>query len=300
MHVRVLGAAAGGAFPQWNCGCCNCKRLREGHFPGHQRSQTQLAISVDGTSWFLLNASPDLRQQIESFPPLHPHTSFVRHSPIAGIVLLSAEVDAALGLLLLRESQPLTVYATEAVRRILTEDNSLFQVLRRQAGQVTWIDIAPGVPFNLGHSGIHCMPVSTEGGFPGFVPVARASMFSLNQAVLGLYLEHNGHRLGLFPGASRVSPDWLEQFKRCDTILFDGTFWSDDELIRTQGSGKQATAMGHQPVEETLRALAAVDARKIFIHINNTNPILDESSSEHRAVRDSGWEIAYDGMELTL
>jgi pyrroloquinoline quinone biosynthesis protein B len=300
VHIRVLGAAAGGGFPQWNCSCSNCRRLRQGRFHGHPRTQAQLAISTNDTNWFLLNASPDLRYQIECFPPLHPHTSHVRHSPITGVVLPSAEVDAALGLLLLRESQPFTVYATNAVRQILISDNSLFQVLRRQADQVRWISVLPGVPFALGDSGIECLPVSTDGGFPGFVSEVRVNDFEPAEAVLGMFLEHSGRRVALFPGASRVRPEWLEQFKTCDVVFFDGTFWSEDELIRLQGSGKTARQMGHQPVADSLRALAGIKARKIFIHINNTNPMLDEDSEEFRKVRDAGWEIAFDGMDLVL
>src|SRR4051794_17022455 len=136
MHVRILGAAAGGGFPQWNCSCSNCRRLRQGTFPGAARSQTQLAVSSDGEHWFLVNASPDLRYQIASFPPLNPRPTSLRNSPIRGVILTSAEVDAALGLLLLRESQPLVVYATEPVRQILAEDNNLFAVLQRQPDQV--------------------------------------------------------------------------------------------------------------------------------------------------------------------
>ncbi len=300
MQIRVLGAAAGGAFPQWNCSCSNCKRLRQNRFPGQQRSQTQLAISVDGDHWFLLNASPDLRYQIESFPPLHPRPEPSRNSPVAGIVLLSAEVDAALGLLLLRESQPLKVYATEAVRRLLTEDNSLFAVLRRQPGQVVWTDIVPGSPFDLVAGSLRCTPISAGGGFPGFVPDARARMFSPDQAVLGLLLEHDGCRVAFFPGVSKVDPEWLPLFENCDAVLCDGTFWSDDELVHAQGSGKTAHEIGHQPVQETLSALARVKSQKLFIHINNTNPILDESSPEYQSVRAAGWEVACDGMEITI
>lgn len=300
MRVRVLGAAAGGAFPQWNCSCSNCRQLRQGQFTGSPRSQNQLAISADGISWILLNASPDLRCQIESFPPLHPHPSAVRSSPIAGIVLPSAEVDAVLGLLLLREFQPLTVYATNAVRRLLTEDNSIFGVLRRIPDQVTWLDILPGEPFLFGTTGIRCLPVTTESAYPGFVSPDRASQFAPEQAVLGLFLEHNGRRFAFFPGVRHILPEWAQQFKTCDAVFFDGTFWSEDELIRTQGSGEHATDMGHQPVSETIRLLDRLQARKIFIHINNTNPILDERSSEHKAVRAAGWELAYDGMELEL
>lgn len=300
MHIRVLGAAAGGGFPQWNCSCLNCRRLREGRFRGRARSQSQLALSTDDNSWFLINASPDLRYQIEAFSPLHPHTSNLRHSPIAGIVLPSAEVDAVLGLLLLRESQPLTVYATDAVRHILSSDNSIFGVLRRQADQVRWVRIHPGTSFRLGNSSIKCVPVASGGGFPGFVAEERAAQFDPADAVLGLFLEHAGRRVAFFPAVSLVEPEWLEQMKNCDVIFFDGTFWSDDELIRLQGPGKTARQMGHHPVAETLPALAEISARKIFIHINNTNPVLDEESAEFRQVRDAGWEISFDGMDLVL
>jgi pyrroloquinoline quinone biosynthesis protein B len=300
MHIRVLGAAAGGGFPQWNCSCSNCRRLRQGRFKGTPRTQAQFAISADETNWFLVNASPDLRSQIEAFPLLHPHSSHVRHSPIAGLVLLSAEVDAALGLLLLRESQPLNLYATDAVRQILMADNSVFQVLCRQSDQVTWMRVVPGISFSLADSGIRCLPVSTEGGFPGFVSKERAAQFDPAEAVLGTVLEHGGQRVGLFPGAARVTPEFLALLKTCHLVFFDGTFWADDELIRLQGSGKTARQMGHQPVQDTLLALADIEARKVFIHINNTNPILDEGSEEYRHVREAGWEISFDGMNLTL
>ena len=300
MHIRILGAAAGGAFPQWNCSCQNCRRLRQGRFSGQARSQAQLAVSSDDLHWFLINASPDLHYQIESFSPLYPHASSLRHSPLAGIVLLSAEIDAALGLLLLRESQPFTVYATASVRKILTEDNSVFQVLRRQADQVRWMDVLPGESFDLSSSEIRCAAVATPGSFPGFVSQDRTQQLIPSEAVLGLLLEHQAKRIAVFPGASNITPDVLAQMQTCDLVLFDGTFWSDDELIRLQGHGKTAREMGHQPVAETLLALANVSARKIFIHINNTNPMLDEESEEFRRVRDAGWEIAFDGMDLIL
>lgn len=300
MQVRVLGAAAGGGFPQWNCSCTNCRRLRQGRFRGQARSQAQLAISADGKTWFLVNASPDLRYQIEGFPPLHPHTSEIRHSPIKGILLPAAEVDAALGLLLLRESQPLVVYATDAVRQILTSDNTFFGVLRRQPDQARWVSVVRGKPFPLDNSGIECLPVSAGGAFPGFVPEQRAAQFDRADAVLGFFIERIGRRVAFFPAASEVRPEWIDEMKNCDVIFFDGTFWSDDELIRLRGGGKTARQMGHHPVVDTLPALAAINARKIFIHINNTNPILDEQSKEFRRVRAAGWEIAFDGMEMVL
>lgn len=309
MLVKVLGAAAGGGFPQWNCCCANCSRLRKGEFPGSARSQTQLAVSADSSEWFLINASPDLRNQIESFPALHPNSSSTRHTPINGVVLTCAEVDAALGLLLLRESQPLNVYATAAVRKLLMEDNSLFGVLRRQTDQVRWHEAIPGRPFSLDSihgrpSGITCTPISTQGAFPGHVPPDRANQLVAADAGIGLFIEHQDRRIAFFPGVLAVAPEWLERMETCDAIFFDGTFWSNDELIRIQGEGKTAREMGHLPVGDaggTLdRFSRLAGPRKIFIHINNTNPMLDERSEEHRRVVEAGWELAADGMEIQL
>jgi pyrroloquinoline quinone biosynthesis protein B len=224
----------------------------------------------------------------------------VRHSPIAAILLPSAELDAALGLLLLRESQPLTIYATPAVRQILVCDNSLFQVLRRHPGQSQWIDISPGARFALRDSEIRCCAISADGGFPGFTPEHRIGDFDPAEAVLGFIVDDKGGRVAIFPATPRVNPEWLEEFRTCDIVLFDGTFWSDDELIQLSLSAKTARQMGHHPVQDTLAALAGLKARKIFIHINNTNPILDQDSYEYRQVRDAGWELAVDGMDLNL
>lgn len=309
MYVRVLGAAAGGGFPQWNCSCTNCRRLRQGNFRGTARSQTQLAISADVKNWFLLNASPDLRYQIEFSPPLHPRPVAFRHSPIQGVVLTSAEVDAALGLLLLRESQPLVAYATDAVRRLLTEDNNLFDALRRLPDQVQWGTIVPGEPFEFESIcgtpiGIRCTAVSAGGTFPRHVPQERASNLDQTDAVIGLFLQQGSKRIAFFPGAQEIASEWLDELASCDVIFFDGTFWTDDELIRIQGQGKTAREMGHSPVGGpggTLEKFSRLTApRKIFIHVNNTNPMLDEESPEHRQICAAGWELAFDGMELAL
>ncbi|MCU1292808.1 MAG: pyrroloquinoline quinone biosynthesis protein PqqB [Bryobacterales bacterium] len=256
-----------------------------------------------------MNASPDLRYQIESFPSLHPCTTSLRHSPIDGVVLTSAEVDAALGLLLLRESQPIAVYATDAVRRLLMEDNDLFRVLQRQQDQVRWHRLVPGETTELkgvagSPSGIRCTPISSGGGFPGHVPVEKSETLDPAEAVLGLLFEHEDGSMAFFPGAPSVRTEWLQAIASCDALLFDGTFWSEDELIRTQGHGKTARQMGHSPMsgaDGTLESFAGVQGpRKIFIHINNTNPVLDEDSPEFKQIRAAGWELAFDGMELSF
>ncbi|MFL6353705.1 MAG: pyrroloquinoline quinone biosynthesis protein PqqB [Bryobacteraceae bacterium] len=309
MYVRVLGAAAGGGFPQWNCSCGNCRRLRQGNFQGPARSQAQLAISADPENWFLVNASPDLRYQIESCPFLRPTPHSFRNCPIKGVVLTSAELDASLGLLLLRESHPLVAYATEPVRRLLTEDNAFFNVFRRVPDQLEWQTIVPGEPFQLqlirgAPVGIQCSAVSSSESFPGYASTERVRSLDPAGAVIGLFLQHGSKRIAFFPGAPRVAPEWLQEFAECEVIFFDGTFWSDDELIRIQGQGKTAREMGHSPVGgpggtlEQFETLAG--PRKIFIHVNNTNPMLDEETPEYHEICDAGWELAFDGMEIAV
>src|ERR1700727_1916035 len=179
MQVKILGSAAGGAFPQWNCACENCSAVRAGTLHGKPRTQTQLALSEDGRSWFLLGASPDLRAQIEATPELHPRDG-IRQSPVAGAVLTNADIDHVLGLLLLRELQPLRVHATESVRRILTEDNSMFAMLQRVPNQLTWTSFSPRTTFSLNtpsgkDSGLRCRALSLGTHYPAYVSQQRQS-----------------------------------------------------------------------------------------------------------------------------
>jgi pyrroloquinoline quinone biosynthesis protein B len=302
MRVRILGSAAGGGFPQWNCSCRNCSSLRQGAFSGVARTQAQLAWSAIPGQWTLVNASPDLRQQIDATPELWP-TGDGRHSPISDVVLTGAEVDQALGLLLLREFHSFRIHATASVRRILTEDNSLFAVLERFSGQTCWRDIPLNEPFSAG--GAHLEAALTGGSFPGFVGKTRLAELPGAEAAIGLIVTSDtGGAMAFLPGIGSVSDTLMERLEACDVILFDGTFWSDDEPARIPGLGRRAEQMGHMPVSgaggslERLRTLRR--PRRIYIHINNTNPILDEESMEHQKVRESGWEIAYDGMEILL
>ncbi len=306
MEVKILGSAAGGAFPQWNCACSNCRSVRAGTFRGTARSQTQVAISHDGRSWFLLGASPDLRAQIETTPALHPRDG-VRQSPIAGVVLANADLDHVLGLLLLRELQPLRVHATASVRHILGDDNSMFGMLQRVPNQTVWTDFQSGEEFALlnaqgENSELQCRAWSLSTHYPAYVKADRQSQLSTGEASLGFFINSvSGPRLAYMPAVPQVDDALLEQLNYCDIVLFDGTFWSDDELIRVQGSGQTAMQMGHVSVESTLVKLAGVRRpRKIFLHINNTNPMLDEASPQHRRVRDAGWEIAEDGWQFNL
>jgi pyrroloquinoline quinone biosynthesis protein B len=306
MLVKLLGSAAGGAFPQWNCACHNCQAIRKGTFLGKIRSQTQVAVCGDSNSWFLLGASPDLRTQIESTPELHPRDG-LRDSPISGVVLLNADIDHILGLLLLRELQPLFVYATRSIRGILTQDNSMFRMMERVPNQVMWTDIHLATPFPLldptkHDSGISCRAVSLGSHFPAYVSERRRSELASGESSSGLIVETTtGKRLAYLPAVPQITDSLLSEIESSDVLLFDGTFWDDDELIRVQASGRTAREMGHVPVCESLARLAQVRRpRKIYIHINNTNPMLNEAGPEYRQVRNAGWDIAEDGWLFEL
>jgi len=232
-----------------------------------------------------------------------------RNSPISDVIVPSAEVDQTLGLLLLREFHRFRVYATPSVRRTLIEDNSLFGVLARFPGQVCWNDIPLDRPFSVG--GARLEVLSLPGSFPGFVNASRVAELNSAEAVIGLLVSpdsspgsRGGGTLAFLPGVARVSDELLGRLQECDVVLFDGTFWSDDEPLGIPGITRTAMQMGHLPLAGSggsMERLAALEGpRKIFIHINNTNPILDEESDEYRMVRESGWEVAWDGMEMTL
>jgi pyrroloquinoline quinone biosynthesis protein B len=306
MRVKILGSAAGGAFPQWNCACANCSAVRARTFQGKARSQTQVAIREDQSSWFLLGASPDLRMQIEGAPELHPREG-VRQSPIAGVVLGNADVDHVLGLLLLRELQPLRVYATTSVSRILREDNSMFRMLQRISDQAVWSEFRAVEEFSLRNvrgedSRIRCQPRSLGTHYPAYVTAEKQTELAADEASLGFFIQSpSAKRLAYFPAVPEIDDRLLDEFDHSDLLFFDGTFWSDDELIHVQGSGQTARQMGHIPVEETLAKLAEVRRpRKIFLHINNTNPMLNEASPQYRQVRGAGWEVAEDGWQFDL
>jgi pyrroloquinoline quinone biosynthesis protein B len=308
MRIEILGSAAGGGFPQWNCGCRNCQALRAGTFQGKSRTQTQVAITNDAQSWFLLNASPDLRQQIEATPALHPQKNG-RHSPIAGVLLTCADLDQITGLLSLRELQPFRIYCTASIRRILREDNNVFAMLNRVPQQVVWTDITPGEGFCITtaagqDSGLYCETFSLHSRYPMYVGQSALTGLSPQEASLGLIVGlPSGPRMAYLPAVPEADGGLLERLETVDLLLFDGTFWSDDELIKVQGSGATAREMGHIPVSSggTLQKLKLLRRpRRVFVHINNTNPMLDESSPQYREVRAAGWEVAEDGWRFDL
>lgn len=310
MRVKVLGSAAGGGFPQWNCACPQCMGVRAGTLKAHPRTQSQVAVSADGSHWFLLNASPDLRQQILGSPDFVPPAGS-RNAPIHAVVLTSADVDAVMGLLHLREFQPLQIFSTVAVRRILMEDNSLFRVLVRSNPPVRWetllldrlIPLNPASPGDK-TTGIFCKAVPLGGNFPDYVSEALRRSLAQEEAVIGLSLVSREKRVLYAPSLPGVGDRWLRSVEESDVALLDGTFWKEDELSAIRKGSPSARQMGHLPLwgERGLlrQPFRPSNTRRILIHINNTNPILDEESGESRVVREAGWEIAYDGMELAV
>lgn len=306
MRIRVVGSAAGGGLPQWNCGCANCREVREGSTRIAARTQDSLAVSGDGQGWFLLNASPEIRQQIESFPPLHPRGP--RHSPMRAILLTNGDLDHCLGLFSLRESYPLVIYATERVRQGLVESNTFFRTLQRFPGQVTWRLLKLGLEEELSGldgspSGLSVLALGVLGKLPihleGLVPGDPEDN-------VGLWIrERRTGRLAVYlPAVASVDDSLRQTVEGADCLFFDGTFWSSDELVRFDLSTKRAEDMAHLPIggpAGSLASLAGLTAhRKIYTHINNTNPVLLKDSSERRAVEDAGWEVAEDGLEVRL
>ncbi len=305
MIARALGSAAGGGFPQWNCGCANCQGVRSGFGNLRPRTQESLALSRNGADWFLVNASPDIHRQIQSFPSLWPGT--LRGTPIAGIILTNGDMDHVLGLLSLRESQPLSLYATAAVMRGFMEGNPLYRTLERFPGQVTWKVLKLGEDLPL------ALPSGRESGLsvtavpvPGKLPVhLSASGRNGPEDNIGLMVREKGKpgTLAYFPAVGGASASLREALQPADAIFFDGTFWSEDELPAI-GAGARARDMAHWPTGGQDGSIAFLSGlaprRRILTHINNTNPLLREDSPERAIAAAAGMEIAWDGMEFSV
>lgn len=304
MKAVVLGAGAGGGFPQWNSNADACNRARRGDQAAPPRTQVSLAVSADGRHWFLLNASPDLRQQIEATPELRPHEG-LRSSPIAGVVLTGGDVDAIAGLLVLRERQPLTIYATSRVLGVL-KSNSIFEVLahdvvRRVAlalEREQALELPDGSPSGLS---VRCFAV------PGKVPLYleapdEAPPIVLGEETVGLEIADGRSRLFFIPGCAAMTEALAERLRGAELVCFDGTLWRDDEMIRNGLGNKTGRRMGHMSLsgeEGTIRAFSRLGVRrKVLVHINNSNPVLLADAPERTELEAAGWEVGYDGMRL--
>jgi pyrroloquinoline quinone biosynthesis protein B len=295
VRVRVLGSAAGGGFPQWNCHCGTCEAARAG-IRARPRTQSSLAIRSDDAPWFLVNASPDLRQQLETLEP--QPVDGVRAPPIAGVLLTDAEIDHTAGLLLLRESAaPLRVFGDAGIERALRDGYPVLQILERYCG-AEWRSLEPGRSQPLEGSSLTVEPFAAGGDPPRYSDVeVEASGFVFRDRASGGVVTY-------VPGLATLDGGVVERFAGSDLVLVDGTFWLDDELARLGISRRRARDMGHVPLSGptgTLAMLAGLERpRKVLVHINNTNPVLLEDSAEREEVVRAGVEVAYDGLEVEL
>ncbi|MFF4214071.1 pyrroloquinoline quinone biosynthesis protein PqqB [Streptomyces sp. NPDC001796] len=294
MWVRVLGSAAGGGFPQWNCACPPCRAVRDGSRPCRARTQSSIAVSPDGRGWFLFNASPDIRAQIEAFPALG-----TTNPPV--VVLTDAELDHTLGLLLLREADGIELHATKSVHDTLYDGNSLLRTLLAYC-PVTWHPVEPETDVRL------------AGGlsYQAFdVPTRKRARFGSDDGVgqgrvVGYRLtdERSGRVLVYLPCVQELTPEVRDRLADCACLLVDGTCWDDDEVIRLGRGRRTARQMGHLPIAGpggSLQHLSPLPVeRTIYTHLNNTNPVLLEDSPERRAVERHGMEVAVDGLDLWI
>jgi pyrroloquinoline quinone biosynthesis protein B len=298
LNAIVLGSAAGGGFPQWNCRCPVCKLAWAGDRRVEPRTQSSLAVSANGEDWILVNASPDLPEQIRRAPALHPRGG-TRGSPIKALLLTGAEIDQVAGLLSLREREPLLLCATASTLSVI-EDNNMFGVLPPEL--VTRQALAPGTPCALAGD-LQAEFFAVPGKAPLFLEGENPQTASEAAGTVGVELSAAGARLAYVPGAAAVTTEMRERLARADVVFFDGTLFRDDEMITTRTGSKTARRMGHMPIDGeggSLDALQGLKTRRIYVHINNTNPILVEGSPERACVTGRGWEVAADGLEVAL
>jgi pyrroloquinoline quinone biosynthesis protein B len=306
MRVCVLGAAAGGGFPQWNSNAAGCRRARAGDQHARPQTQASVSVSADGRHWYLLNASPDLRQQIEATPCLHP-VQGLRSSPICGVILTGGDVDAIAGLLTLRERHAFTIYSTARIHQILNT-NPIFEVLARDV--VTRQHIAVGTTNGLAlpdgkPSGLSVQLFSVQGKVPLYLETAGGTpAISEGEDTVGALISDGHRRLAFIPGCAGMTNALAQRLQGVDVVLFDGTLWTDDEMVRAGVGSKTGLRMGHMSVSGpngTIAAFRTIDVgRKILLHINNSNPILLDDSPERAEVMAAGWDVAHDGMEIRI
>ncbi|WP_337058707.1 pyrroloquinoline quinone biosynthesis protein PqqB [Pseudomonas sp. USHLN015] len=304
MHIQILGSAAGGGFPQWNCNCRNCAGLRAGTLNAEARTQSSIALSDDGVNWVLCNASPDIRAQIEAFPALQPARR-LRDTAIAAVLLMDSQIDHVTGLLTLREGCPHSVWCTEMVHQDLTSGFPLFTMLQHWNGGLAWNPIAlDGEPFTIpACPGLRFTAIALRSSAPPYSPHRGNPHPGDN---IGLFVEdlRTGGSLFYAPGLGQVDEALLGWMRRADCLLVDGTLWRDDEMRVCEVGDKLGSEMGHLPQSGPGGMLEVLDGlqdkRRVLIHINNTNPILDADSAERAELDARGIEVACDGMAIRL
>lgn len=292
MHIIILGAAAGGGLPQWNCGCPNCDAARAGRIPS--LTQSSVAVSADGHNWAVLNASPDIRVQLAATPALHP--TGPRDVPLRSVLVTNGDIDHVAGLLTLREAQGYDLYATPAIHAALAANPMMAAlrpdlVIRRDIVLDDSIQLAPGLQATL---------FAVPGKVPLYQEGETVETGLIGETTVGVELRANGRRALYIPGCAAM-PDWLrDRIEGADALLFDGTLWQDDEMIRAGLGQKTGLRMGHMAARDTIAALQGVRlGQRVFVHMNNSNPLTDPASPETAQARAEGWLIARDGMEIT-
>jgi pyrroloquinoline quinone biosynthesis protein B len=299
LSVVVLGVAAGGGVPQWNCNCAICREARRDS--GMQSGQASLAVSADGRNWFLVNASPDLRAQVIATPELHPDPAQLRHTPIAGVILTNGEVDAVAGLLSMREGSPFGLWAPPKVLDTLSA-NPIFGVLAP--------DRVPRHALELGHTLELPLPDGAPSGLeveafdvPGKVAWYLEGTAAEGGDTVGLTFRAQGRTVHVVTACARMTPELAERLRGADTVFFDGTLWTDDEMIRAGLGQKTGRRMGHLSMSGADGSMAALESlgirRKVFVHVNNSNPVLRPGSPERQAVEAAGWIIPQAGNSFS-
>ncbi len=303
MKIRILGSAAGGGFPQWNCNCCNCRGVRSGTLRAQPRTQSSIAVSTDSRHWVLFNTSPDIRSQLEAFPQIRPQTS-LRETGIAAIVYMDSQIDHTAGLLMLREGCPHQVYCTDSVYEDLTTGFPVFRMLEAWNGGVVRHKIENDRRFAIPRvAGLNFLPTYLSSKAPPYSPHRDNPQPGDN---VGMVIEDMQTKRYAFyaPGLGTIEEHLLPIMQEADCLLVDGTFWQEDEMSVAGVGSKPASAMGHLPQSGPGGMIEVLDKlrkpRKILIHINNTNPILDEDSRERRLLKEHQIEVACDGMEIVL
>jgi len=307
MRVRILGSAAGGGVPQWNCGCPNCRAVRQKSPNVRPRTQSSVAITTDDRSWFLLNVSADVRQQLAMYEDLAPTQQTARGTPIAGCILTDAELDHSSGLLQLREGSEFSIFSTPLVRKWLNEFFPIEPVVTAFS-QRPWLELPLGESRELvlpdgRYAGLQVTPFECGRDVPRFVPEEPETAVG---SVVGLkIMEHDsGSKLVYAPGVPDIEENLKQAVAGADLVLLDGSFWSDDEPRMRGITDRTSRQMGHIPVsgiDGSLAWFATLPARhRVYVHINNTNPMLDQNSLEHLQVRESGVRVGADGDEFTI
>jgi pyrroloquinoline quinone biosynthesis protein B len=303
MKIRVLGSGAGGGFPQWNCNCHNCHRLRHNTMNGKARTQSSIAVSTDNKNWLLFNTSPDIRAQLEAFPAIQPKEG-IRDTGIKAIMLIDSQIDHTTGMLMLREGKPLDVYCTDMVKQDLTTGFPLFTMLEHYCTVNHHSIPVDGSCFTIpAIADLRFYTQALKSKAPPYSPHRHDPHEGDN---IGVIIEQisTGKKVFYSPGLGEIEPHVMTAMQTVDCLLVYGTFWTNDEMCTQNISHKKAREIGHLPQSGAggmIEVLSGVTkARKILIHINNTNPILDDDSEQRKILDAAGIEVAYDGLEIDL